>query len=206
MYSMADNLLSKLTPGSSAPFQWENASTYTALPGGGIRMAAPAKSDFFQDPAGVLLNDSAPYLYLPVTGDFVVRAHVTHPFRATYDAAALLVRSTATQWAKLCFEGTDFGTHAIVSVITNRTSDDANGVNYHWPAVWLQVVRTGNVFAMHYAPDGEQWQMVRVFRLDLPETVKVGMVAQSPIGSGTEADFLSFSLEPRTVSNIRAGI
>jgi regulation of enolase protein 1 (concanavalin A-like superfamily) len=47
-----------------------------------------------------------------------------------------MVWADSDHWAKLCFESTDFGTRAIVSVVTNGVSDDANGVNYHWPDVW----------------------------------------------------------------------
>jgi hypothetical protein len=205
---MPENLLAKVTEQNLAPFQWTHPSRYVCLPsseGGGIRITAPAKCDYFRDPAGVMNNDSAPYLHLDASGDFVLRAHVRHPFRFTYDAAALMVRSDAEHWAKLCFEATDFNTHAVVSVVTTGVSDDANGVNYHWPAVWLQIVRRGNFFGLHYAPDGEHWNMVRYFGLDMPATVQVGMVAQCPVGTGSEIDFLYFSLEQRTVSDLRAG-
>ncbi len=202
---MTINLLSKLTSKDTAPFQRTHAAPYTCLPAGGIRITTPARCDYFQDPAGQLSNDSAPFLHLDVTGDFVARALVAHPFRFTYDAAALMVRQDVKHWAKLCFEATDFGMHAIVSVVTDSVSDDANGANYHWPQVWLQVVRKGSLFGLHYAPDGEQWNMVRLFSLDLPQTVQVGMVAQCPIGEGTEIDFLNFNLENRTVENMRSG-
>jgi uncharacterized protein len=202
---MTTNLLAKLTEKDTAPFTWTHAAAYTCLPAGGVHISAPARTDYFQDPAGKLRNDSAPYLHMDVTGDFVARALVTHPFRFTYDAGALMVRQDATHWAKLCFEATDFGTHAVVSVVTNGVSDDANGVNYHWPQVWLQMVRMGNLIALHYAPDGEQWNMVRLFSLDLPKTVQVGMVAQCPVGAGTEIDFLHFSLEQHKIEDVRAG-
>jgi regulation of enolase protein 1 (concanavalin A-like superfamily) len=202
---MAKNLLLNVTEQNTAGFNWEHGSQYTCLPGGGIRISAPAQCDYFQDPAGRLRNDSAPYLHLDVTGDFVAKALVAHPFRFNYDAAALMVRQDARHWAKLCFEATDFGTHAVVSVVTDGVSDDANGVNYHWPQVWLQMVRKDNLFALHYAPDGEQWNMVRLFSLELSQTVQVGMVAQCPIGAGTEIDFLHFSLEQRSVEDIRTG-
>ena len=50
---------------------------------------------------------------------------------------------------------------------------------------------------MHYALDGSDWRMVRLFRLAVPQMVKVGLVAQCPSGPGTTIDFLSFTVEPR---------
>jgi regulation of enolase protein 1 (concanavalin A-like superfamily) len=202
---MAENLLAKLTEHDPGPFKWLNPSRYVCLPGGGIRISAPPKTDFFIDPAGEMTASSAPYLHLSVSGDFVMQAKVSHPFKSTYDATTLMVRSDATHWAKLCFECTDFGTHAVVSVVTNGVSDDANGVNYTWPVVWLQVVRKGSVFGLHYGPNGEHWNMVRYFTFDARATLQVGMVAQSPVGDGSEMDFLNFSLENRSVQDVRAG-
>ena len=90
-------------------------------------------------------------------------------------------------------------------MVTNGPSDDANGVDLTVADVWLQIARVGNVFALHYALDGEDWHMARLFRLDLPAMVKVGMAAQCPVGPGSVIDFLAFDLEKRTLSNPRAG-
>lgn len=203
---LAENLLLKIKEHDPAPFEWLNPSRYVLLPGGGIRVTAPAKCDYFRDPAGSVTADSAPFLHVKTTGDFVMKALVSHPFRTKWDAAALMIRQDASHWAKICYEGTDFGTHAVVSVVTNGVSDDANGVNYTWPVVWLQMVRKGNVFCVHYGPDGERWNMVRYFSLNVTDELMAGMVAQCPAGAGAEMDFLHFSLEKRTVDDVRAGV
>jgi regulation of enolase protein 1 (concanavalin A-like superfamily) len=117
-----------------------------------------------------------------------------------------MARHDEKNWAKVCFEKTDFGTTAVVSVVTRGLSDDANGANLAVPDTWLQMVRAGNVFALHYAPDGQQWRMVRVFHLDVPETIRVGIVAQCPVGQGTTIDFLSFSIDKHTIANARSGV
>lgn len=201
-----NNRLETLYQEQLGAFQWQNPSSYAVLPQGGIRIAAPAKCDYFKDPAGVHVMASAPYLYLEASGDFTAKVHVSHPFTSVWDAAALMVWENEDHWAKLCFEATDFGTRAVVSVVTNGLSDDANGVNYHWSNVWLQIVRKGDLFGMHYGPDGRNWNMVRYFYLPVSKTLKVGLVAQSPGGPGGEMDFYTFNLENQTVEDIRAGI
>ncbi len=171
-----------------------------------MRVEVPAQVDYFQDPVGKIQKDDAPYLYREVTGDFRARVKVRPDHDTMYDAGALMVRQDASHWAKLCYEGTDFGTTAAISVVTDGTSDDANGADLVSPELWLQVVRQGDVFALHYSLDGENWRMVRLFRLALPETVKVGLVAQCPIGMGTRVDFYDFSISQQPVANIRAGL
>jgi regulation of enolase protein 1 (concanavalin A-like superfamily) len=189
----------------NAPPKWE------PLSGGGIRVFAPAKTDYFQNPNGEAGTDSAPFLWLPIEGDFVAQAHVRPTFASTYDAGALMVRHDETHWAKLCFEGTDLGTHAAVSVVTNGTSDDANGVDLETEDIWLQIVRQGNLFGMHYCLVGDPqrrqaWRMVRYFALPLPSQVRVGLVTQCPVGAGTTVDFYHFTIESRRVDNMRAGV
>lgn len=51
---------------------------------------------------------------------------VSHAFKETYDSASVMVMKDLSSWAKCCFELTDFGTHAAVSVVTKGDSDDAN--------------------------------------------------------------------------------
>ena len=203
------NLLENLTPDLLAqrglawdhtPPQWE------ALPEGGIRVSVPGQADYFRDPTGSKVKDDAPYLWMNVSGDFVAQAHVRPAFNSTYDSGVIMVRHDAENWAKVCFEKTDFGTTAAVSVVTRGVSDDANGANVSVPDLWLQVVRAGNVFALHYSLDGQDWKMVRLFRLDVPETIKVGVVAQCPAGPGTTVDLLRFNVDQRKIENVRAGI
>jgi regulation of enolase protein 1 (concanavalin A-like superfamily) len=194
------NLASRGLTWDPQPVQWE------PLPGGGIRVTAPAKADYFRDPSGSHVNDAAPFLGMNVTGDFIARAHVRPTFASTYDSGVIMVRHDAENWAKICFEKTDYGTTAAVSVVTHGLSDDANGADVSVPELWLQAVRAGSVFALHYSLDGAAWRMVRVFNLAIPPTLRVGIVSQSPVGPGTTIDFLHFSIEQRTVQNARTGI
>jgi uncharacterized protein len=203
------NLLDGLTPEtlSERKLNWENPPVdWQPLDGGGIRVLAPGKADFFRDPSGSHVNDAAPFLFAEVTGDFIARAHVRPIFKSTYDSGVILVRHDPQTWAKLCFESTDFGTTAAVSVVTDGLSDDANGADITQPDLWLQMARAGDVFALHYSLDGQTWRMVRYFKLAMPERVKAGIVAQCPSGEdGSTIDFLYFSIEERTAKNLRAG-
>ncbi|MBL7199769.1 MAG: DUF1349 domain-containing protein [Anaerolineae bacterium] len=201
------DLLQDISPTRTGSLTWTHAPPrWEPLPGGGVRVSAPAKSDYFQDPRGTHPTDSAPFLWLLVEGDFVAQARVRPTFSSTYDAGCLMVRHDETHWAKICFEGTDLGTHAVVSVVTNGLSDDANGPDLEVDEVWLQIARKGDLFGLHYALDGKSWRMVRYCALPVPDQIKVGLVAQSPVGPGTTVDFCRFTVESRSVENLRAGV
>jgi uncharacterized protein len=203
------NLLADLSQDKldNSSFSWAIPPlTWTPLPRQGMRVQVPSRVDYFRDPAGVMVKDDAPYLYLEHQGDFVAQAHICPAFTSTWDAGAIMVRHDAQYWAKLCYEKTDFDTTAAVSVVTNIASDDANGVNLTTPDIWFQVCRVGDVFGMYYGLDDQSWRMVRIFKLPVPALIKVGLVAQCPVGPGTTIDFLAFSIETRTIKNLRTGV
>mgnify|MGYP003370618626 FL=1 len=177
-----------------------------------IEITAPAQTDFFcgsidKCGEGILPESlcNAPFYYTEVEGDFILKVKVSHDFKDTYDSASVMVMKDMSCWAKCCFELTDFGTHAAVSVVTKGDSDDANGCNLEGNTAWLQVCRVGNNFAFHYSVDGENFYMMRYFHLPVDSVVKVGLLAQAPVGNGGSRVYEDLSIQKATVKNIRAG-
>ena len=159
-------------------FQWLNESEMTERDGV-ISILAPEHTDFFcNSGAEAEEGDAVP--------DSLWRVKVSHDFKQTYDSCSIMVFKDLTHWAKACFELTDFGTRAMVSVVTKGVSDDANGPNVDADAVWLQMCRKGDAFAFHYALDGEHFYMMRFFTLDAGKVAKVGLLAQAPTGEGVD--------------------
>lgn len=171
----------------------------------GIEIYAPEHTDYFVNPVTHDVITSAPFLYQDVTGDFILRAKVSHDFLSTYDACVLLAQDNDRLWAKACFEFTDIGTHSIETVMTNEYSDDANGVIVETKEVWLQLARKDNMFAIHYSLDGLTYYMARLTYLPMRETIKVGFEAQSPLGNGGIRRFTNILLEKKTLTDIRIG-
>ncbi|MDL2250029.1 DUF1349 domain-containing protein [Lachnospiraceae bacterium OttesenSCG-928-J05] len=192
-------------------FKWLNESEI-AIKEERIEIMAPGQTDFFcgnidECEEGFLPEtlSNAPYYYTEIEGDFVLKVKVSHDFKDIYDSASVMVMKDLTCWAKVCFELTDFGTHAAVSVVTNGNSDDANGCNIEGNSAWLQVCRVNNDFAFHYSLDGENYYMTRYFHLPVDSVVKVGLLAQAPTGDGGIRVYENLSIERKTVKNIRMG-
>ena len=192
-------------------FKWINESR-AAWEKGVLTVYAPDRTDYFNSP--IKENGAFPepvanatLLYTELTGDFVFRARVSLIFKNTYDASALLVYENENVWAKLALENSDLPCRrpAVVSVVTNRISDDCNGPVMDGNAVWLQISRVDDCFGFHYSVDGEEFNMVRVFTLPVGKTVKVGFEAQAPMGEGGDRFFDHILIENRRVDNIRAG-
>ena len=192
-------------------FRWMNESK-AEYKEGVLAVYAPDRTDYFNSP--VKENGAFPELvanaalyYTELTGDFVFKTRVELEFKDTYDAAALLVYENENVWAKLALENSDLPCRkpAVVSVVTNRISDDCNGPVRDANYVWFQISRVDDCFAFHYSADGVEYQMVRVFTLPVGKTVKVGFEAQAPKGEGGYRYYSEISIENRRVNNIRAG-
>ena len=168
--------------------------------------SAPARTDWFIDPATGEATASAPLRLVPVAGDFQLRAHVRVPLAATYDAGTLFVHGGPSTWAKLALERSPEGTDTIVTVVTRGVSDDANGVVVPTPGeTWLRISRTGEVYAFHFSADGERWSLARLFTLGPVDGHEVGVGVQSPTGDGLTATFTDVSLVHGTLADPRDG-
>lgn len=192
-------------------FKWINESS-AEYKDGVLKVYAPANTDYFNSPVkenGFFPNPvaNASLYYTELTGDFVFKTKVELEFKNFYDAAALLVYENENVWAKLALENSDLPCRkpAVVSVVTNRISDDCNGPVMDGNSVWFQISRVDDCFAFHYSVDGVEYNMVRVFTLPVGQTVKVGFEAQAPMGEGGNRYYSEISIENRRVENIRAG-
>jgi uncharacterized protein len=170
-----------------------------------VTIAAGAGTDAFSPPDGGPAIDRLPGLRLPVpTGEWRVVARMAPAFRATFDAAALVVRSDAGAWAKLAYERSPDGRSTAVSVVTRGTSDDANGPAFDAAALWLRVTSTGKVVAFHTSVDGVRWDLLRLFALP-GRVLSVDLIAQSPTGDGCTARIDGVALLPGCPADMRDG-
>jgi regulation of enolase protein 1 (concanavalin A-like superfamily) len=168
--------------------------------------SAPARTDWFIDPATGEATASAPLRLVPVSGDFQLRAHVEAPLASMFDAGTLFVHGGPDTWAKLALERSPEGTDMIVTVVTRGVSDDANGVVVPTPgSSWLRVSRSGEVYMFHFSADGVRWSLARLFTLGPVDGHRVGVGVQSPTGAGLTATFTGVSLVPETLDDPRDG-
>jgi uncharacterized protein len=171
-----------------------------------VRIVSGPRTDWFIHPGTGEVKLSAAALVAPVTGDFILRAHVKVAFGATFDAGTLVLRHDERIWAKLCLEYSPDGEPMVVSVVTHDVSDDCNSFVVGGDEIWLRAARIGKACAFHASSDGRRWQFVRHFRLADADEMEVGFLAQSPTGEGCEVTFSHISFETATLGDLRSGV
>ena len=185
-----------------------DAAGNTTVENGRLRIRGGAKTDFFNDPNGELTNSTAPLLLTKVdnTKPFTFTAKVTPEFVTTYDAGALYIFTTARLWQKFAFEQDEQKRSRIVSVRTIQTSDDNNHDIITQESVHLRISSDTETVAFYYSTDSTSWNLARLYKNNFPETIWLGLSAQSPVGDGSAAYFEDCSLTRKSVSNFRSGI
>jgi hypothetical protein len=192
-------------PGLPMPLAWApEPVTWSAGPAS-LEIEAGRDTDLFVDPGTGDGVDNAPRLLGPCAGDFQLSARVSVDFRASFDAAVLVVWSAADRWAKLCFEASPQLEPMVVSVVTRGVSDDCNSFVVEGDHVWLRVARIGATYAFHASTEGTRWQLVRHFGLGESAPAQVGFLAQSPRGAGCAVRFDEIRFIATRLDDIRSG-
>ncbi len=181
---------------------WINEPQSWRFNDGILHVDVPEAADFFEDPAGVNVRASAPFLYCEAEGDFSLTARVDVDMQGAYDSACVMVMADAKHWAKLCFELVK-GIPTIVSVVTKEVSDNCISEKVAGARPYLKILRAGNCFGFHYSLDAVDWTLIRFFRIDAHSKLKVGVVAQCPAGSGTRVRIESFDFDARKIASAK---
>ena len=201
-----ENLIEHWQKDNLKGFSWLNRPESYAFTDGVFTVLAPAESDYFNNPEDGKITGTAPFLYTEIAGDFVATTKVAPDFSSVWNAVALMVYWDSKHWIKFAFENSDATGPSIVSVVTREVSDDANGVILDDSgAIWLKLIRKGKLYAMHWSRDGENFKMARLAAMPEKEIIKIGIEAQCPAGSGAKHLISFFSLEARTVKDLRKG-
>lgn len=200
------NQLAIVQPDNLQGFRWMNEPDSFFVHNEELTILAVKGTDFFNNPENNELTSSAPYLFQHVSGDFVATLRTQPDLIAQWNAGALLMHMNSLNWIKLAYENSDATGPSIVSVVTRGVSDDANGAILNdQQSVWLRLIRKGSLFAMHWSSDGKHFKMARLSAMPKIQGVKIGIEAQCPVGELARHRFSHFSLERRTVSDLRKG-
>jgi len=187
--------------------EWADGQGLADMPRTGVLVVTAASgTDWTNDAFGGPQQHAASLLGFVPSGDFSFSAQTrVLTERTTFDAAVLAIWGDNDHWAKLCFEYSPQGQAMVVSVVTNEYSDDCNSTVIAEDSVYLRIVRSGLGWAFHSSTDGHNWVFVRVFRLAYDGPVRVGFLAQAPMGDRCVAEFTNITYSTTVRADLRDG-
>lgn len=158
-----------------------------------LRVEPDAATDFWRRTHYGFEADNGHFLFTEVAGDFVLTAHVRFRPVHPYDQAGVMVRVSPTCWLKASVEYEPAGPSRLGVVVTNYAYSDwsTQGFSSGPGAVWLRVRREGDDYLLDAAPDGKNWEQLRLAHLHegQGQVAACGLYACSPKGAGFAAEF-----------------
>jgi regulation of enolase protein 1 (concanavalin A-like superfamily) len=188
------------------PLDWMEApAAPPRVADGAVEVDAGPRTDLFVPPGGGTPIMNAPRALGRADGDFQLRARISVAFATTFDAGALLLWAGEDAWGKLALEYSPDAEPTVVSVVTRGRSDDCNSFSVDDSSLWLRIARLGDACAFHSSTDGERWQLIRHFAIAGWDPIAVGLLAQSPTGTGCTATFAEVRLATEALADVRSG-
>lgn len=167
---------------------------------------AGPETDWFCDPRTDGVVAGAPVLVrYHGPGPAVLSALVEAEHDATFDAGGLFVHFADDQWVKFAIERSPEGRSTVVTVRTSGRSDDCN----HWvldgTVAHLRAAVDEQSVAFHVEePDGT-WRLARYCARPSAGPFSIGLIVQSPTGTGVRGTFSRIETEERIVTDLRDG-
>lgn len=176
---------------------------------GQIEISSGPETDFFIEPGMPPYEKAnAPLLLRAVdnTKPFTFSCKTTPVHSVKYDAGMAFLYVNDKHWLKFAFEADERMNHRIVTVKTQGFSDDNNHDAVESPSVFLKISSDTKVVGFYYSVDGQQWQLVRVFKNEYPPVLQLGIGSQSPAGPGNKAVFEALQFAQESVKDFRMGV
>lgn len=184
---------------------WENTPNSVSLKAGVLEIEAGAKTDMFRDPNVTYNTDNAPKLMFVPDKNFVLSATIEHSFVNKWDAGGLVLKADSLNWIKFCFERDYLGYRRVVSVVTKDVSDDANSQMINENFAHFKIAKADNVVTLYISTDGKKWLLIRHLQFNTNKEIKVGFLAQSPVGQRCKVKFSNIKYEARKIKDPYTG-
>lgn len=167
-------------------------------------LEAKGKTNLFISPNGKYKATNAPMVLFEPDESFTFTAKLTARLKAVYDVAALVIFQDSSHWAKLCYEYSVEKQPTIVSVVTNKVSDDCNSMPVDSTGAWLAIIKNQSEFSFHYSADGQNWAMIRHFKFDTNDHLKLGFAVHGSRGDGLTGQFSDINYSKGVPENLRS--
>ncbi len=168
-----------------------------------LLLESPAKTNLFVSPNGKYNNQMAPMVLFKPDSSFVFKAKVSAKLKEVYDVATLLIYQDSEYWAKFCYENSVEKKPTIVSVVTRKYSDDCNSSSIAKEYAYMAIVKKGMEVSFHYSPDGNEWKLIRHFRLQKTDNIQLGFAVHCSRGNGFKAAFSDIAYSSKIPDNLR---
>jgi regulation of enolase protein 1 (concanavalin A-like superfamily) len=176
---------------------WFNEPPFWKIQDNSLSVKTGNKTDFWRKTFYGFVRNDGHFFYKIVEGDFTAAVTVIGDYKTLYDQCGLMIRINQNNWIKTGIEYTDGAIH-ISTVVTRDYSDwSMISVPDYTKQLTIRLTRHNSAVRIQYLDKNNNWQLIRLGYLELPEKCQIGLMCCSPEREGFETVFKDFSiLEP----------
>ena len=173
---------------------WFNEPPWGSVENNVLSVKTGNETDFWQTTFYGFEHDNGHFLYREVAGDFTMQVTFTGNYEALYDQAGLMLRADEKNWVKTGIEFTDGEVN--LSVVMTRDFSDWSVMNFpnYRGSLTIRLTRHGSAIRVQYFDENNNWRLMRLGYLALPEVCQAGIMCCSPTRAGFEVEFKDFSI------------
>ena len=185
-----------------ARLTWFYPPAKWSLDDGNLVLHPDAKTDYWQRTHYGFQNDNGHFLYVDMSGDFVLTTKVRFFPEHQYDQAGLMVRFSPDFWLKTSIEFEPDEPNRLGVVVTRHGFSDWSTQDIAKDVLefQLRIRREGDDYIVEYRPsESDDWSQLRVAHLENMDqaAVQCGLYACSPTDAGFKAQFEYLKIETR---------
>lgn len=173
---------------------WRNEPPFHERLGDSLVVRTGAETDYWNNTFYGFRHLNGHFRATEVTGDFTFEVTFAASYSRLYDQAGAMLFVDENNWLKCGTEFTDGALHFSV-VVTRDDQSDWSVMLLDAPVseVTLRLTRHAEALRVQLL-EGDEWRLVRLCFLSMPDTVEVGPMTCSPTGAGLETTFNRISL------------
>jgi regulation of enolase protein 1 (concanavalin A-like superfamily) len=175
---------------------WINPPHAWKKDGDVLTVVTGKETDFWNNTFYGFKHSNGHFLASPVTGDFSLTVTFAAPYRTLYDQAGAMLRVDENTWLKCGVEFTD-GRKNFSVVVTRDDQSDWSVMPMEGAIdapVTLRLTRHAEALRVQVEVE-DQFQLVRLAFLDMPDTVEAGPMCCSPVGESLSVSFSRVTFE-----------
>jgi regulation of enolase protein 1 (concanavalin A-like superfamily) len=174
---------------------WLNEPPHWSVDGSTLSVTTGDRTDFWRETFYGFVRDDGHFLHREVSGDFTAEVTVLGTFDTLYDQSGLMLRVDERTWVKTGIEFTDGIAHVSAVVTRDRSDWSVVALPQYAGRLTLRLTRHGDAVRIQFRQEpGDEWRMLRLAYLPMPESCLVGVMCCSPERAGFVARFGDFGV------------
>lgn len=164
-------------------------------------ITAKGSTDMYRAADNSYMYYNAPRLAFTPDANFILTVKISLKFSQKWDAGGIVLEADSLHYIKFAFEKDYTLKNRVVSVVTKSFSDDCNSMEVNDNQIYYKMAKNGDMILLYESFNGRKWYLVRELNFATRTKLKLGFLAQSPVGKGSTVSFSEIAYSTKKITD-----